>query len=105
MLPRFQGFRFQVSDLVRVVKGDSGEYPRLHQTPRSMHLLEISLTRDERSNPKLGHNVPGRVKRETGGQRWFFPHVSLLKPRSSYRQGLEELLSQHSQQEGRAHSL
>lgn len=53
---------FQVPGLVYVVKGDSGECPRLYQTPRSMHLLEISLTRDERSNPKLGHNVPGRVK-------------------------------------------
>lgn len=101
MLPR----SFQVSDLVRVVKGDSGEYLRLHQTPRSTHLLEISLTRDERSNLKLGHNVPGRVKRETGGQRWFFTHVSLLKPRSSYRQGLEGPLSQYSQQEGPSHSL
>ena len=53
---------FQVSGLVYIVKGDSGECPRLHQTPRSMHLLEISLNRDERSNSKLGHNVPGRVK-------------------------------------------
>ena len=35
-----------------VVKGDNGECPRLKQTPRSMNLLGMNLTRAERSSPK-----------------------------------------------------
>lgn len=35
-----------------VVKGDSGECPKLKQTPRSMNLLGMNLTRAEKSNLK-----------------------------------------------------